>query len=50
MPETADTAEWNIQVLAIGAEIIGYHLISDIIPTFLGARFSEVQFAEGIGH
>lgn len=31
----------NIQILAIGAEIIGYHLISDIIQTFLGARFSE---------
>lgn len=30
----------NIQILAIGAEVIGYHLIKDIITTFLNAKFS----------
>lgn len=30
----------NIQVLAIGGEVIGYHTAHEVINTFLNARFS----------
>lgn len=39
----------NIQVLAIGAEIVGYHVIHELIDAFLEARFSgEEEFVRRI--